>query len=256
MTLSPSQAEVDAFVATCDRLHGFAPHMGPEWADGYLTALAAGPRAIAIDEWLPVMCGEAFERCFADPADAAAARASLSAHARQLARQLDPERLLDDPDTLHLSPLMWTWDEEGRAQAVAADEVAAEDAHELVTGGNWSEGFFDALRDFSADWSCEADVRDRLDFELLLEQIDILRSSDNSPRMAEHLSTFVAGSKGTPAPDRDELIAIATNAVQELRVWWLDHGVKPATVHAAPKPGRNEPCPCGSGKKYKKCHGA
>src|ERR1700741_4474942 len=23
----------------------------------------------------------------------------------------------------------------------------------------------------------------------------------------------------------------------------------------AKKPGRNEPCPCGSGKKYKKCHG-
>jgi len=22
------------------------------------------------------------------------------------------------------------------------------------------------------------------------------------------------------------------------------------------KVGRNEPCPCGSGKKYKKCHGA
>jgi hypothetical protein len=21
-------------------------------------------------------------------------------------------------------------------------------------------------------------------------------------------------------------------------------------------PGRNDPCPCGSGKKYKKCHGA
>ena len=25
--------------------------------------------------------------------------------------------------------------------------------------------------------------------------------------------------------------------------------------HAAPKPGRNDPCPCGSGKKYKHCHG-
>ena len=23
----------------------------------------------------------------------------------------------------------------------------------------------------------------------------------------------------------------------------------------APKPGRNDPCACGSGKKYKKCHG-
>jgi len=27
-------------------------------------------------------------------------------------------------------------------------------------------------------------------------------------------------------------------------------------VLAQPKVGRNEPCPCGSGKKYKKCHGA
>jgi preprotein translocase subunit SecA len=27
-------------------------------------------------------------------------------------------------------------------------------------------------------------------------------------------------------------------------------------VHVQKKPGRNDPCPCGSGKKYKKCHGA
>ena len=26
-----------------------------------------------------------------------------------------------------------------------------------------------------------------------------------------------------------------------------------ATVHVGPKVGRNDPCPCGSGKKYKKC---
>jgi preprotein translocase subunit SecA len=25
---------------------------------------------------------------------------------------------------------------------------------------------------------------------------------------------------------------------------------------AEPKVGRNDPCPCGSGKKYKKCHGS
>lgn len=29
--------------------------------------------------------------------------------------------------------------------------------------------------------------------------------------------------------------------------------IKPSTT---PKPGRNEPCPCGSGKKYKRCHGS
>jgi SEC-C motif-containing protein len=32
--------------------------------------------------------------------------------------------------------------------------------------------------------------------------------------------------------------------------------VKPAPVKAAAVPGRNDPCPCGSGKKYKRCHGA
>ena len=29
-----------------------------------------------------------------------------------------------------------------------------------------------------------------------------------------------------------------------------------AAQRDAPKVGRNDPCPCGSGKKYKKCHGA
>jgi preprotein translocase subunit SecA len=31
---------------------------------------------------------------------------------------------------------------------------------------------------------------------------------------------------------------------------------KAAPVRKGPTPGRNEPCWCGSGKKYKKCHGA
>ncbi|MBI4455047.1 MAG: preprotein translocase subunit SecA [Acidobacteria bacterium] len=34
-------------------------------------------------------------------------------------------------------------------------------------------------------------------------------------------------------------------------------GAPVRTIHrASPKVGRNDPCPCGSGKKYKKCHGA
>jgi SEC-C motif-containing protein len=33
------------------------------------------------------------------------------------------------------------------------------------------------------------------------------------------------------------------------------HATEPV-VREGPKVGRNDPCPCGSGKKYKKCHGA
>ena len=30
---------------------------------------------------------------------------------------------------------------------------------------------------------------------------------------------------------------------------------RPEPVRVGPKVGRNDPCPCGSGKKYKACHG-
>ena len=33
-------------------------------------------------------------------------------------------------------------------------------------------------------------------------------------------------------------------------------GKNQKTVNTVPKVGRNDLCPCGSGKKYKKCHGA
>ncbi|HTO08832.1 MAG TPA: SEC-C metal-binding domain-containing protein [Myxococcota bacterium] len=37
-----------------------------------------------------------------------------------------------------------------------------------------------------------------------------------------------------------------------------DHDEEPQApyVRGEPKIGRNDPCPCGSGKKFKKCHGA
>jgi SEC-C motif-containing protein len=43
---------------------------------------------------------------------------------------------------------------------------------------------------------------------------------------------------------------------QDGRWWYVDGEIAPVTVvRATPKVGRNEPCPCGSGKKYKFCHG-
>jgi SEC-C motif-containing protein len=41
-------------------------------------------------------------------------------------------------------------------------------------------------------------------------------------------------------------------------VWYFADGKPlgpPAVRRDSPKIGRNDPCPCGSGKKYKKCHG-
>ena len=46
-------------------------------------------------------------------------------------------------------------------------------------------------------------------------------------------------------------------AVAELWELTNEHRLAVPTVRrAAPKVGRNEPCPCGSGRKFKHCHGA
>ena len=45
--------------------------------------------------------------------------------------------------------------------------------------------------------------------------------------------------------------------LKELQFGAPDAGTAAQTVsNGGPKVGRNDPCPCGSGKKYKKCHGA
>src|SRR5262249_681441 len=47
----------------------------------------------------------------------------------------------------------------------------------------------------------------------------------------------------------------ARGQAQPERVGGDDAAIKPFR-REEPKVGRNDPCPCGSGKKYKKCHGA
>jgi preprotein translocase subunit SecA len=46
------------------------------------------------------------------------------------------------------------------------------------------------------------------------------------------------------------------NADQQAAMRAQGEAAKPVTIRRdQPKVGRNEPCPCGSGKKYKQCHG-
>jgi len=50
-------------------------------------------------------------------------------------------------------------------------------------------------------------------------------------------------------------VIIAMNSTEPEDLRDLDRKLNPQTVeYIRPKFGRNEPCPCGSGKKYKKCH--
>jgi uncharacterized protein len=244
---------VQAFDGICQRLGGFDDTLHTEWVDGYLTAVAASWRAIPLDEALPLMCGEAFGRAFADPADEAAAFQALEGRLNQLRAGLEPESLLEDSDQLRLAPLMQVWDDTTRQQVVEEGLGTAEDAAQLHTGASWALGFFRALEDFAADWpDADPDDEHAEIYGELLETVAALAMDPGS----DEFRTFAAKGWKEADPTRDELVDEACFAVQDLRIWWIDHPPKRTPLRAAQTPGRNDPCPCGSGRKYKKCHGA
>lgn len=66
-----------------------------------------------------------------------------------------------------------------------------------------------------------------------------------------------------PEPDqpeeREKRVHMAAGLVGAYR-YFREHGQTDVSAHATepwafPQVGRNDPCPCGSGKKYKKCCG-
>jgi uncharacterized protein len=60
-----------------------------------------------------------------------------------------------------------------------------------------------------------------------------------------------------PLTTLEEAIEEMVLAVADLQDLTREQRYKVETVKRdAPKVGRNDPCPCGSGKKFKHCHGA
>jgi preprotein translocase subunit SecA len=90
------------------------------------------------------------------------------------------------------------------------------------------------------------------------------RSPQGPPRTggARAAVASAAARAEEPAPARLPAFAREMERKQERQQKELQYQTGPAQAEA-PKPvragakvGRNDPCPCGSGKKYKKCHGA
>jgi uncharacterized protein len=248
-----SDAEIQALEALCERLQGFGMEVSLEWVDGFLGALAVGPQIPDVDAWLQVMFDDAFERTFADPADHAQALRTLQTRLKILREQLDPEVLIDKPDAPRLFPLLMEWTDEDRRALVESGDATPEEAATLLTGFDWASGFFAATEAFPELLGGEDNTAEQDDtLSTLLDQVLVLMAPPDSDEYKAHLERYYPKAP----PSRDALVAEACYAIQDLRVFWVDSAPKPSTRRVAVEPGRNDPCPCGSGKKYKKCHGA
>jgi uncharacterized protein len=245
-----SEAELAAFDLVCERLSGFEAGFSFERVDGLLCALAAGPREIEAAEWVPVLLGETFERAFGDPAAQAEALAALQARLSVLRHQLDPQAMFEDPEYLRLEPLMALWTDEERQKLIEEAELSEEDGALIESGVEWAVGFLGVVEEMPGLWALPADEEAQEAFGAAFEQIEALLLAPGSEDMKAHLAKFYPDRE----PSRDDLIAEACMSVQDLRMFWVDFAPATPTRRVEATPGRNDPCPCGSGKKFKKCH--
>jgi preprotein translocase subunit SecA len=95
------------------------------------------------------------------------------------------------------------------------------------------------------------DMMDRFAVDVVEKAFRVQVTAEESVKKAE----AVGQTAQTPTMvSHKEVSAFEANAPKEARG---DRGAKVQTVkREGQKVGRNDPCPCGSGKKYKKCHGA
>jgi uncharacterized protein len=89
--------------------------------------------------------------------------------------------------------------------------------------------------------------------ETALEDIAALTQADTA---APAVSMYSEDGPPSVSDERLDVLGSAIWAAYELRQIARSLGPRIAPVRKADEPGRNDPCPCGSGKKYKKCCGA
>ncbi|MEO6171237.1 MAG: UPF0149 family protein [Lysobacter sp.] len=209
-----------------------------EALDGYLTALAVSPAELTLEQWEPAVWGKTPR--WDDAEERAGVQALLLTHHRMAAN-----RVRHGNETLpdYLAPLLWLpEDPENLPEGVDAPE---ED--ELDVGRDWALGFFTAVELQEAQWDQWLDDNDWM--EDIFDQLDRLASGEV---LAEDPTQPAA-----PISYRERLgiIAILPDMLADLHLHRIDALTPHEPIRRDATPERNEPCSCGSGKKYKKCCG-
>lgn len=188
--------------------------------DGFLTGLLVCPEAIPPAEWMTVVWGTEADGIppFEDPLDVQWFANAVAARRDEIARDLDRGKL---------QPLLDVDERDGE-----------------VLWEYWIDGFAEATALRPEAWESLAD-------------------DANAAVPWSRLETLIA-----VARNESDLDSVAVNALQDRAVAELTEAVQllyvartrvasttPVAVVATTisKVGRNDPCPCGSGKKHKRC---
>jgi uncharacterized protein len=124
-------------------------------------------------------------------------------------------------------------------------ESTLESGETVVVAQGWCWGFMEGMRSQFDAWEPHLDMID----ELVVPIAVLARLGDEDTELQELLDDQEKIAQLTGA------IAESAAAIYECSRSIADELPEPYRRQTA-KVGRNDPCPCGSGKKYKKCCGA
>ncbi|MDX5364529.1 MAG: UPF0149 family protein [Pseudazoarcus pumilus] len=198
--------------------------MNLEMLDGYLAAVVISPLPLEAADWMPAV--------WSAHEDASFASGSGMQQAIRLVLRYYNELLttVGAPDG---------WEPFCYAGSTVDD---------LAVGEEWIEGFLQGLELWPTDWAGSVPHQDA---EIVTETLQSV------------IRPWESADDEVPDSTRLEWLNDAREAVTEIRARWLDLELaqpEPVatemSVATATAPGRNEQCPCGSGKKFKKCCGA
>ena len=230
-----SAGEIDQLAARLDAIEN-PDALSLEGVDGLFCALIASPASVLPSVYLPVILGAepANSGAFADLADAQATMSLLMRYWNSIIADLEQESI-HLPFVFEAEPGEVLGREWARGFVVGVD-LAPDGWDELFDDENEGDLFVILLAagEIDPEWPKET-VTPKL-------RDDVLKS------MAVGVARAYWRFRGAHIPDAAAAFDQAVDAA--------DVGDVETTVRAAPKVGPNDPCPCGSGKKYKKCCGA
>ena len=199
-----------------------------EELNGFLAALACAPEPVSAADYLPVVLG------LEERPDAAA--------------RIAPDDALPSLVRRHARAMSAALDAQAYAPVLAYDE------HGQPDGSAWAVGFLRAVEAAPESW------------EAMLEEKEFGDALDAMEALA---ATLDADDPARQPPlarrERDALIDRMIADVADIHEFFRPYrqtGTTPQAMRVEtvrreqPKVGRNEPCPCGSGRKYKACCGA
>ena len=250
-----TSATLDTLEDVLDAIRERLPET-PQWefCEGLMTALLCTRRPVGEDEWVPFLFGSDADEVFATPAERTRFLMGWMERESQLRAALTaPVESLDDEGALSPAVMDWRGLLACLPEADRAEATQGQDGSPPALAQVWAQGFLAAVDHWADDW---APPRDKEIAAGLADALDCIEDllADDTGKPA--LNLYEAEGPPSVSEARFEAFGEALWAVYDLHDIATSLGPRVAPARNDDKVGRNDPCPCGSGKKYKKCHGA